>query len=104
MISYHECLETRPSITAAHQMDHLSLQVLFGCCIKGRFDYIPNSWLIHLVGRERYREMVKNMLKSVKDWCLYDPRRIVRITVLIVCFFVVLVQASLCSFLDISNY
>lgn len=37
-------------------------------------------------------EMITKVLKSVKDWCLFDPRRIVRLIVLIVCFFVVLVQ------------
>lgn len=39
---------------------------------------------------------MKNVIKSVKDWCLYDPRRIVRISVLIVCFGVVSVQFLEC--------
>lgn len=62
---------------------------------KDPFTIIPMSFFPLSLPRTDLR-MVRNIAKSVKDWCVYDPRRIVRIAVLIVCGCVVSVQFLEC--------
>lgn len=48
-------------------------------------------------------KMVRNVFKCVSNWMLYDPRRIVRIIVLIVCVAVVVFQVRYFIFPIFSN-